>query len=163
MSLAPGGLGYDAASVIFVKGFCCEGVEEKAGNLKQTLLGVCKAVLFDTWAIGIKYQTFWTSVLSAPFEQSTTERFFACRAVCSSANLACFSALEFAEADLAESGYAKVPVCLSRCYRGSLSEARIYAELFLCVGNFSQMSSLVLLTLLVDSIETPLIKGKESN
>lgn len=45
MSLAPRGFGYDAACVIFVKGFCCEGVEEKAGNLKQPLLGVCKAVL----------------------------------------------------------------------------------------------------------------------
>lgn len=48
MSLAPRGFGCDAACVIFGKGFCCEGVEEKAGNLKQPLLGVCKALLCDT-------------------------------------------------------------------------------------------------------------------
>lgn len=52
MSLALRGFGYDAACVIFVKGFCCEGVEEKAGNLKQPLLSVHKAVLFDTSSPG---------------------------------------------------------------------------------------------------------------
>lgn len=126
MSLAPRGFGYDAACVIFVKGFCCEGVEEKAGNLKQPLLGVCKAILVDATSPG----TFWTSLFSASFEHSTVERFFACRGISSSANLGCFSALLFAEADLAEAGCAEVPVHLSRCCRGSLSEARIYVEVF---------------------------------
>lgn len=56
MSSAPGGFGYDAACVIFVKGFCCEGVEEKAGNLKQPLLSVCKALLFDANSPGKPFE-----------------------------------------------------------------------------------------------------------
>lgn len=71
-----------------------------------------------------------------PFEHSTVERFCACRAISSGANLGCFSALQFAEAGPAEAGYAEVLLHLSRCCRGSLSEARIYAEFFCMRGAF---------------------------
>lgn len=160
MSLAPRGCGYGAACVIFVKGFCCEGVEGKAGNLKQPLLGVCKAILFDATSPG---KPFGLLCSLPPFEHSTMERFFACRGISSSANLGCFSALLFAEADLAEAGCAEVPVHLSRCCSWSLSEARIYVEVFLHEGSFSQTNSLVLLAVLEDYVVSPSIKGKASN
>lgn len=134
MSLSPRGFGYDAARIMFVKGFCCEGVGQKAENLKQPSLGVCKAVLYDASGPGKPFRLLSSLPL---LSTALLLGFSACSVSSSSANLGCLPPeLLFAEADLAEAGCEEVPVHLSRCCRGSLSEARICVELFCMQGAF---------------------------
>lgn len=153
MSLAPGGFGYDAACVVFVEGSCCEGVE-KAGNLKQPLLGVCKGLLFDANSPGKPLG------LLCPLP-------LLCRAVLRGFLLAGLSppVLTWSVSQhcgLQRLTLLKLGMPKSLCISPAVAEG-LFRSQNLCwafLGSFSQVSSLVLLPLLEDSVVCSLIKGK---
>jgi len=87
MSLTHREFGYDAACIMFAKGFCCEGVGEKGGNFKQPLLGVCKAIFVDATNPG---KAFNDSSSLPLLSTALLLRFSACSVSSSSTNLGCF-------------------------------------------------------------------------
>lgn len=157
MSLAPRGFGYDAACVIFVKGFCCEGVEEKAGNLKQPLLGVCKAILVDATSPGKPFGL----LCSLPLLSTALWRDFLLAGVSPPvltwgvSQHCCLQRLTLLKLDVQKS------LCISPgVAEGLCQKPESMLRFFLYEGCFSQANFLALLAVLEDYIVSPSIKGK---
>lgn len=131
---SPRGFGYDAACEILVKGFCCEGVEEKAGNLKQALLGVCRDTLFDATSPGKPFgllcslpllsTALWRGILLAGLSPPVL--------TWGVSQHCCLQRLTLLKLDMQK------PLCISPgvAEKLLLSEARIYVELFCMRGAF---------------------------
>lgn len=157
MSLAPGGFGYDAACIMFVKGFCREGVGQKAENLKQPLLAVCKAVLYDATSPGKPFGLLSSLPL---LSTALLLRFSPCRVGSSCANLGGFppALLTSLKLDVQKS------LCVSPCVaEGLWQKPESVLSFFSYERGFSQLNSLVHLSLLEDHVASPLIEDKTSN
>lgn len=156
MSLAPGGFGYDAACIMFVKGFCCEGVGQKAENLKQPLLAVCKAVLYDATSPGKPFGLLSSLPL---LSTALLLRFSPCRVGSSRANLGGFPPALLTSLRLDVQKSPRVSLCVAE----GLWQKPESVLSFFCTRGFSQLNSLVHLSLLEDHVASPLIEDKASN
>lgn len=156
MSLAPRGFGYDAACIMFVKGFCCEGGGEKVGNLKQPLLGVCRAVLLDAASPGKPFGLLSSLTLLSIV---LLLRFSAYRVSSSSANPGCFPPAPLCRGWPRRSWMCRSPCASLQVLQRVFGRSQNLCWEFLYERGISQMNSLVHLFLLKEHISVPIDQG----